>query len=261
MAGDWIKMTTNLHENPHVVEMAEILDVDELHVVGMLWRVWAWADAQTMSGTGINTTERRINKMVGRDGFCDAMRQVGWIAGEDRSLSFTNFDEHNGITAKKRALGRNRNQTYRNGKGCDADNSETEISRDAESAVIEKPCDAENVTPVTQNESLEKRREEKNISSIVKETGTLPFAESSNYDRPQTIAEVEQFMSGLIVRPLGEELSRCALKFFSDYKPTKSWKKAAKAYAEVWAANNRSKDPDWKASHRPKDANSGRSYK
>ncbi|MEG1938799.1 MAG: hypothetical protein RR138_06910 [Akkermansia sp.] len=131
MAGDWIKMTTSLHENPHVVDMAEILDLDELHVIGMLWRVWAWADEQTTSHVGINTTERRLNKMVGCDGFCSALRQVGWLEGEDKDLSFPNFDEHNGTTAKNRALGRNRNQKYRNSKECDAESAIEEISCDA----------------------------------------------------------------------------------------------------------------------------------
>lgn len=175
MAGDWIKMTTTLHENPRVVDIAEMLKVDELHVVGMLWRVWAWADTQTISGTGMNITEHRINKMVACDGFCDALRAVGWLYGEDRALSFTNFDEHNGVTAKKRALGKNRNEKYRKTKGvdcCDAMGCED--------------GDADNVTPVTQKVSLEKRREEKsNRRGVVNNTVDGAAAVPSSPTPPQ----------------------------------------------------------------------------
>ena len=195
MAGDWIKMTTSLHENPHVVEMAEILELDELHVIGMLWRVWAWADEQTTSHTGVNTTERRINKMVGCSGFCEALRQVGWLEGEDKNLSFPNFDEHNGTTAKNRALGRNRNQKYRNSKGCDGENT-----------IEETPCDASCVTPldnhVTQEASLdgaspEKRREEKSMR--VRGNSTV-----NNAPKRGSAPLPQKSRSGLLSVPIGE---------------------------------------------------------
>lgn len=123
MAGEWIKMTTNLHENSHVQDIAEMLCLDELHVVGMLWRLWSWADSQTTSGNSVNTTEYRINKLVSCDGFCKALRHTGWLSGEDKALNFTNFDVHNGTTAKKRCQNAKRQEKFRNDSCIDFDNS------------------------------------------------------------------------------------------------------------------------------------------
>ena len=133
MAGDWIKMRTNLDTNPRVVEIAEILDLDELYVVGMLWKVWSWADSHSIDGNAIRVTCVTLDKYT-CNGFADALRKVGWLEGRDKSLSFPRFAEHNGQTAKKRAETKDR---------------------------VAKSRNAKRVTGVTQNVLPEKRREEK----------------------------------------------------------------------------------------------------
>lgn len=137
MAGDWIKMRCGLHEDPRVVELASLLNVEALHAIGMLWRVWSWADQQSLDGNAVSVTENYLDHLVSRDGFAVALRKVGWLEGRDRALTFPRFAEHNGQTAKSRSVTRNRVEKHRGQK-----------------------CNADTVTPVTPGALPEKRREE-----------------------------------------------------------------------------------------------------
>ena len=108
MAGDWIKMTLTLDTDPSVISIACALSLDELSVVGKLWKVWAWADTHSISGNAVRVTETFIDRITHCEGFAKAMRDAGWLTGCDHALSFPNFDRHNGKTAKSRALTKER---------------------------------------------------------------------------------------------------------------------------------------------------------
>lgn len=148
MAGDWIKIRADLYEDQDVLHMSDILGTDDATTVGLLVRFWSWADKQTIDGTGIKLTERRIDSLVSRPGFSAAMRQVGWLEGEDGNLQLPNFERHNGSSAKARAL-----------------EAEAKRLRRKDRKPSDKLSDicptktAENVGP-------EKRREENNISPL-----------------------------------------------------------------------------------------------
>lgn len=140
MAGDWIKMTSELHEKPEVVNMAIILNLHELDIVGRLFRIWSWADQQTLNGNGISVTALYLDRLACTQGFADALRKVGWLEGRDNALTFPHFERHNGQTAKDRALTAKR----------------VSLSR-------AKKCNGQSVTSVTVKALPEKRREEENI--------------------------------------------------------------------------------------------------
>jgi hypothetical protein len=108
MAGDWIKMRCNLDTDPAVFQIAAALEMDELAVVGRLWRVWAWADQHCADCNAVSVTRNVLDRITSTPGFADAMQKVGWLEGLDGALSFPHFDRHNGQTAKKRALTKNR---------------------------------------------------------------------------------------------------------------------------------------------------------
>ena len=116
MAGDWIKMKTNLDTNPKVIQLATELEISELHVVGLLWKVWSWADQHSIDGNAISVTDATLDRFTGVTGFANALRNVGWLEGENGSLSFPRFEEHNGQTAKKRANTNKRVANHRNAK-------------------------------------------------------------------------------------------------------------------------------------------------
>jgi hypothetical protein len=134
MAGDWIKMRTNLDTDVRVLEIAEMLSLTELHVVGCLWKLWSWADQHTHDGNAIRVTHVTLDRFTAVTGFADALRKVGWLEGRDGALTFPRFAEHNGQTAKNRAETKERVAKHRNAK---------------------------TVTDVTQKPLPEKRREEK----------------------------------------------------------------------------------------------------
>lgn len=94
--------------------MAELLGLPELHVVGCLWKVWSWADQNTVDGNAICVTDVTLERYTGVTGFAYAMREVGWLKGENGALCLPNFEEHNGQTAKKRAQTQVRVAKHRN---------------------------------------------------------------------------------------------------------------------------------------------------
>jgi hypothetical protein len=108
MAGDWIKMRCNLDTDPAVFQMAAALGMDELAVVGRLWKVWSWADQHVADCNAVSVTTNVLDRITTTPGFAEAMRKVGWLEGREGALSFPHFDRHNGQTAKKRALTKNR---------------------------------------------------------------------------------------------------------------------------------------------------------
>jgi hypothetical protein len=114
MAGDWIKMRTDLAEDPAVIDMAAALgDCDEDLIVGKLHKLWSWADKQSRDGHAIGVTQNWIDKKVGMSGFALAMVSTGWLEIDGKAVTFPNFDRHNGETAKTRALGSKRKQKQR----------------------------------------------------------------------------------------------------------------------------------------------------
>lgn len=113
MAGDWIKMRADLAEDPAVIGIADRVGLDEFAVVGRLHALWVWADAQSRDGHAHSVTKMWVNRKVQRDGFAEAMVDVGWLAVESNGISFPNFENHNGATAKTRALGKNRQERRR----------------------------------------------------------------------------------------------------------------------------------------------------
>lgn len=106
MAGDWIKMRHDLHDDPAVIGMSAELEASTFEIVGKLHKVWSWADRHLPCGLcddGI-VTEKFINDMVVCETFTKAMKKVGWLQVSKRKIVFPNFNRHNSKSAKNRAL-------------------------------------------------------------------------------------------------------------------------------------------------------------
>jgi len=152
MAGDWIKMRSNIDTDYRVIELASMLGIEELHVVGCLWKLWSWADQHTLDGNAIRVTSVTLDRFSGVTGFANSLKNVGWLHGEEGCFSFPNFSEHNGHTAKNRANTSKRVAKHRN---------------------------ASSVTDVTHAALPEKRREEKRRSKdISNETNDTQYSNS-----------------------------------------------------------------------------------
>lgn len=115
MAGDWLKIEKITPEKPEILRMASLLKRDSDEIFGKLFRIWAWADDQSVDGSAMKISEDFIDKKAGKKGFAEAMRAVGWLKGVNESLTFPGFYRHNGDTAKGRAETNRRVAKHRSG--------------------------------------------------------------------------------------------------------------------------------------------------
>lgn len=96
--------------------MARVLKLSKYDIVGRLFALWCWLDANTETGEDMPITDDDIDDMAECSGLAQAMRSAGWLAGEENRLTFPNFTRHNGESAKKRAIEAERKRLQRNGK-------------------------------------------------------------------------------------------------------------------------------------------------
>ena len=111
----WIKMRHGLEKHPAVLNLAAMLKLPRLHVVGCLYALWSWADQYSLEGVDMPITDDMIDGEAERKGFASALRKVGWLEGDSGRLTFPRFGEHNGKTAKKRLLDCRRKERSRGG--------------------------------------------------------------------------------------------------------------------------------------------------
>jgi hypothetical protein len=203
MAGDWIKVQTCTPDKPEVHQMAEMLKIEPDAIVGKLIRIWAWADMHTIDGNAANVTRSLLDRITGVTGFTDALSSVGWLESIANGVHFTNFDRHNGDTAKTRALTGKRVAKSRS-KGDPV----TETKRE---------CNGESVT-----ESLpEKRREE----SLDVDTS---LSVSKRFAKP-TISQLDSYAIELAHPEFDAEA-------FIDHFDSNGWKVGGKAAMKDWKA-------------------------
>ena len=127
----WIKIEHETPDKPEVCMIAETLKMDPDCVTGKLFRLWAWADRNSVDGTSVAVTEGFLDRIVHKKGFAAAMRVAGWLRGENGALVFPGFSRHNGETAKARAESNRRVASHRQRNG----KSVTNVTPDA----LQKP--------------------------------------------------------------------------------------------------------------------------
>lgn len=144
MAGDWIKMRSDLHTHPKVVRISSALNADRLRIVGGLHAVWCLFDAHAENGKLFGYTPNALNSLIGFDGFCEAMQVVGWIEFDGESLVVPRFDAHNGQSAKRRSAESERKRNVRKTSASDADKMRTrEEKRREEKSIPSLPSHEE----------------------------------------------------------------------------------------------------------------------
>ena len=148
MAGDWIKIRSNIKDDPDVIILAEKLSIDEFGAVGRLHAVWAWLDQHSKTGTNVRISSAYLDRLTACPGFADGMRAIGWLCGRDGDLEFPRFDRHNGDSSKNRAADSKRKQEDREAK----EETRTNVRK--------------NPDKCPKNSGLEKRREEKSILTL-----------------------------------------------------------------------------------------------
>lgn len=165
MAGDWIKFEIGTSDKPEVWAIAQQLNIDPDAVVGKLLRVWSWFDQHTESGNAPSVTKMLLDRVVGVSGFCNAVISADWMIEEGGEILLTNFDRHNGKTAKTRAVTAKRVANFKEGK------------RNGNDSVNDKG------NAVTVSGALPKEDKREDISN----TGVLdnPLVDSAHSDQPK----------------------------------------------------------------------------
>ena len=153
MAGDWIKLQKDTPDKPEVLAIAARMNLDPDAVVGKLIRIWSWFDTHTIDGNASSVTFALLDRLAGVTGFAEQMTFVGWLDQKGHLLTLPNFEYHNGETAKKRALGKNRQEKRRS-------NDESNANSNASSVTKALP---------------EKRREEKSIKENKEDATSVAF--------------------------------------------------------------------------------------
>ncbi|GAA0260435.1 hypothetical protein [Rhodanobacter caeni] len=145
MAGDWIKMRSDLFTHPKVVRISSALKADTLRTVGGLMSVWCLFDAHSIDGKLEGYTSQTLDDHLRWPGFSAAMISVGWLVDDGESLALPEFDTHNGQSAKRRAQDADRKKAVRKTSASEADKKRTREEKRREEkkakAAIPSPID------------------------------------------------------------------------------------------------------------------------
>lgn len=122
MAGDWIKMRSNLWDDPRVTSIVDATDSTEATVIGALYWLWSMADQHSEDGFLHGISLRQIDRKTGVAGFAAAVVAVGWMEDLGNGVEIVRFNEHNGASAKRRASESRRKMSARNADKARTDN-------------------------------------------------------------------------------------------------------------------------------------------
>lgn len=103
MAGEWIKVRTNLWTDPRISQLCDLTDSSKPAVVGALYWLWSSADEHTQNGHMPGLSIKAIDRESGVPGMGAALLSIDWIADTPGGITLTRFQEHNGSSAKSRA--------------------------------------------------------------------------------------------------------------------------------------------------------------
>lgn len=124
MAGEWIKVRTNLWTDPRVSQLCDLTDASKPAVVGALYWLWSSADEHTQNGHMPGLSIKAIDRESGVPGMGAALLSIDWIADTPGGITLMRFDEHNGASAKSRAQTAKRVAKHRSNDSTNANVTE-----------------------------------------------------------------------------------------------------------------------------------------
>lgn len=146
MAGDWIKMRTNLWDDPRVMRLCDETDQAEATIIGGLYWLWAAADEHSEDGIMSGLTLRSIDRKTGIKGFGQALCDIGWLADHPEGVRIINFTDHNGSSAKKRCQTAKRVGNHRSANGDVTHTDEVSNAPSVTPALAREDVDIEKIT-------------------------------------------------------------------------------------------------------------------
>jgi len=99
----WLKIDVNTPDKWQVVQVAEDCQCSIGDAFLAFFRVFAWLDELTEDGLVRKATPKRVDAVAQLGGFAASMQSSGWITFTADGMLVTNWCEHNGSCAKRRA--------------------------------------------------------------------------------------------------------------------------------------------------------------
>lgn len=112
-AKPWIKVRTDLWDDPRVSALCEKLKTTEATVIGGLVRLWSIADSHSVNGELPGLSGDAIDRKASIPGFATALVDVGWLVVGEGRVTIPDFSVHNGQSAKSRGQAALRQQSCR----------------------------------------------------------------------------------------------------------------------------------------------------
>ncbi len=116
---EWIPFEKQTAHKQELLRLGELLGFDRRQAIGICIEFWCWADGETDDGVLPGCTFGIVDRVVGHNGFADAMVQIGWLVKDPtgKGLIVPNFERHMGESAKRRSLASRRQDKWRRKQG------------------------------------------------------------------------------------------------------------------------------------------------
>jgi hypothetical protein len=171
MANNWIKFVKSNVTDGRIRQTAKRCNAKTVTILGALVTLWSFADDHLdNNGVLIGWTFEDFNDEVDVENFCQSLPD-SWIALSDQGfIQLPNYLEHNGETAKQRALSNKRVAKNRAQKKCNA-----KTVTGAKKVVTQKTRPEERREDKIREEEIKEKKKVKKASSYSK--GFLDFWE------------------------------------------------------------------------------------
>lgn len=150
----WIKLEKSLHDDPRVLRMASrIRNADvtlgeraRAIVLGALAQLWWYADTHIREDDTLDIGKSELDDIVGVPGFSDLIPPDWLEVIDENTIKLPGFQTHNGVEARRRALGAKRASRHRDKSNAEVtqvaspDQDQTKTRPDQE---IYSPSDGE----------------------------------------------------------------------------------------------------------------------
>jgi hypothetical protein len=99
---NWIKIETHTPEKPEMRHLARLCRCTKAEAFLAFFRLLAWLDEQTGDGHVDFFTPADADEIAGLPGFGIALQEVRWIEFGPSGAIVSNWERHNGKSAKRR---------------------------------------------------------------------------------------------------------------------------------------------------------------
>ena len=113
----WIKVETHTPDKAEIRHIARLCHCTRAEAFLAFFRVLVWLDEETDDGHVDFFTPADADEIAGVEGFGAALQEVGWVTFSPAGAVVSNWDRHNGQSAKRRCLDAERKRSVRMASG------------------------------------------------------------------------------------------------------------------------------------------------